>query len=300
MAMAASREPCCAALRLVLGACLSGVLLAGAAPLAAQPLVTYPRPESQADARTSYPVALLTLSLKKAGDPYRLQASPVRMQQGRSLRLLEHGAGIDLVWTVTSQEREQAFLPIRIPIDRGLIGWRLLLIRPQDRALFAPVRSVAALAPLRAGQGHDWPDTEVMRANGLDVHTSTAYERLFKMLQLGHIQYFPRAVTEIWNELDARNEQGLAVLDGIALHYPQALYFFVNKSNTALAAAIEKGLRIAMADGSMEALFRQHFGAAIARAALERRSVLELSNPLLPAATPLTERALWFKPAAAR
>jgi hypothetical protein len=279
----------------LLKACAGVACVLLALGAAAKPVVTYPRPESLDDARASYPIALLRLSLYKAGDAYQLEASPVRTQQGRSLLLLEQGKGIDLVWTVTSQAREQALLPVRIPIDRGLIGWRLLLIRPQDRALLAPVKSVTALAPLRAGQGHDWPDTEVLRANGLTVHTSSSYARLFKMLQLGHIQYFPRAVTEIWDELDAQGERSLAVADGIVLHYPEALYYFVNKSNTALAAAIEKGLRIAIADGSMDALFQRHFGPAIARAALERRTVLTLHNPLLPAATPLAEPALWFR-----
>lgn len=279
-------------------ACLIGLLVASA--LSAKPVVTYPRPESLSDERASYPIALLKLSLRKAGDPYLLAASAVRTQQGRSLRLLEQGKGIDLLWTVTSRAREQAFLPVRIPIDRGLIGWRLLLIRQQDRALFASRTSAAALASLRAGQGHDWPDTDVLRANGLTVTTSTSYERLFKMLQLGHVQYFPRAVTEVWDELDGHTEPPLEVADRVVLHYPEALYFFVNKSNTALAAAIEKGLRIAIADGSMEALFQQYFGAAIERAGLQRRTIVRLTNPLLPAATPLAEPALWFRVAAKR
>jgi hypothetical protein len=282
-------------------ACLLGLFLAGcAAPVSAKPVVTYPRPESLADERASYPLALLKLSLYKAGNPYQLAASAVRMQQGRSLRLLEQGKGIDLVWTVTSQAREDAFLPVRIPIDRGLIGWRLLLIRPQDRALFASVATAAALAPLRAGQGHDWPDTDVLRANRYAVYTSTSYERLFRMLNRGHIQYFPRAVTEIWSELDTHREQPLEVAGGVVLHYPEALYFFVNKSNTALAATVEKGLRIAIADGSMTTLFEHYYGDAIARGALDRRTVLRLANPLLPAATPLADQTLWYQPAPAR
>lgn len=261
---------------------------------AAKPVVTYPRPESLADERASYPIALLKLSLHKAGNPYQLAASQVHTQQGRSLRLLERGENIDIAWTVTSKAREDALLPVRIPIDRGLIGWRLLLIRAQDRPLFASVRSLPALAPLRAGQGHDWPDTDVLRANGMTVHTSTSYERLFQMLKRGHVQYFPRAVTEIWSELDAQSNQSLAVAEGVVLRYPEALYFFVNKSNVALAGAIERGLRKAIADGSMERLFQQHFGAAIARSALDKRTIVTLNNPLLPRATPLGEPALWF------
>src|SRR5471030_1024820 len=251
-----------------------GVLLACCGVAAAQSVIIYPRPESLGDERAAYPIALLKLSLSKVGNPYRLAASPAQMQQGRALRL-----------------------PIRIPIDRGLIGWRLLLIRAQDRALFAPVATATALAPLRAGQGHDWPDTEVLRANHLAVFTSTAYDRLFKMLARGHIQYFPRSVIEIWQEIAAHPELRLGAADGIALHYPEALYFFVNKSNTALAAKVERGLRLAIADGSMQKLFDEYYGEAIARAGLARRSIIALDNPLLPSATPLADAALWFAPA---
>lgn len=279
--------------------CLAGMLF-WLAQAVAKPVVIYPRPESVDDARTSYPVALLRLSLFKAGDAYRLAPSPVRTQQGRSMRLLEQGKLIDLVWTVTSHERERTLLPVRIPIDRGLIGWRLLLIRSQDSARMAAVRTKAALAPWRAGQGHDWPDAEVLRANGLDVHTSTSYARLFNMLERGHIEYFPRSVGEIWNELDARASLPLSVAEGIVLHYPEALYFFVNRSNQALAVAIERGLRMAIADGSMDALFERYYGAAIARAALGRRTVLALHNPLLPAATPLNDPTLWWRLAGPR
>src|SRR5471032_3308291 len=167
----------------------------------------------------------------------------------------------------------------------------------QDRALFAPVATATGLAPLRAGQGHDWPDTEVLRANHLAVFTSTAYDRLFKMLARGHIQYFPRSVIEIWQEIAAHPELRLGAADGIALHYPEALYFFVNKSNTALAAKVERGLRLAIADGSMQKLFDEYYGEAIARAGLARRSIIALDNPLLPSATPLADAALWFAPA---
>src|SRR5471032_1864938 len=233
---------------------------------AAQSLIIHPRPESLGDERAAYPIVLLKLSSSKVGNPYRLAASPAQMQQGRALRLLARGQGIDLLWTVMSREREAAFLPIRIPIDRGLNGWRLLLIRAQDRALFAPVATATGLAPLRAGQGHDWPDTEVLRANHLAVFTSTAYDRLFKMLARGHIQYFPRSVIEIWQEIAAHPELRLGAADGIALHYPEALYFFVNKSNTALAAKVERGLRLAIADGSMQKLFDEYYGEAGARA----------------------------------
>lgn len=279
-------------------ACLCALL--GATPLLparGATLVHYPRPESQTDARASYPVALLAMCLDKSGGDYQLRPSDLHMQQGRSLRFLEQGKYIDIVWTVTSAEREQAFLPIRIPIDRGLIGWRLLLIQQKNHAAFAAITSKDALAAMRAGQGHDWPDAEVLRQNRFDVATSTSYDALFNMLALGHIAYFPRSVSEIWPELEARPTLGMEVENSLVIHYPEALYFFVNRSNTALASAVEKGLRAAIADGSMNALFTRYHGDAIRRANLSSRRVIYLPNPLLPDSARPADRALWFAPA---
>jgi len=280
---------CALALGALVGACL---------PAACATVVHYARPESHIDERASYPIALLKLSLQKSGADYQLAPSVVQMQQGRSLRFLEQGKHIDVVWTVTTIERERQFLPIRIPIDRGLIGWRLLLIQSKREAVFASVRQRDALAILVAGQGHDWPDTEVLRANQLKVTTSSTYEGLFKMLALGHIDYFPRSVSEIWPELDARTGRGLAVEPGLVLHYPEALYFFVNRNNQALAGAIDKGLRAAIEDGTMERLFQRFYGAAIRRANLAGRTRITLHNPLLPASAPTADAALWFAPPA--
>ena len=34
---------------------------------------------------------------------------------------------VDICWTMSTDERETQILPIRIPIDKGLIGWRIAL-----------------------------------------------------------------------------------------------------------------------------------------------------------------------------
>ncbi|MDZ7925168.1 MAG: diguanylate cyclase [Marinagarivorans sp.] len=262
----------------------------------AQQTVYYPRAESLGDERSSYPVELLKLSLKHSDQQFTLAPSALHMQQGRSLKLLAQGRLVDVVWTVTSSARESSLLPIRIPIDRGLLGWRLLLIKQADQSLFSPIHHAPALAQLRAGQGHDWPDTFVLRENQFKITTSTQYENLFHMLTRGHIQYFPRSVIEIWGELDARPHLPIAVENHLVLHYPAALYFFVNKHNTELARAIETGLQKSIADGSMQALFNHHYQALIQRVDFAHRTIIHLKNPQLPALTPTTVSEYWFNP----
>lgn len=261
-------------------------------------LVRYPQPESGTDTRSSYPLKLLQLAIDKSGGAYRLEPSEVKMLQGRALLQLAQGSDIEVAWSMTSHERERDLLPVRIPIDRGLIGWRIFLIREQDRARFAAIRTLPQLQAQTAGQGHDWPDTRILRANGLPTAGEAKYEALFAMLGTGQIHYFPRSISEIEEELRLHPGLKLMIEPTLALRYPAAQYYFVNKNNTALARAIEQGLQRAMADGSFEQLFQAHHGAILRQANLAGRTIFHLNNPLLPAATPLQQKQWWYAPAA--
>lgn len=272
---------------------LAGTLLHWAS-LANACVINYPSAESESDARQSYPVQLLSLSLNKVQSDCILQPSTLSMQQSRSMRLLETGKLVDIVWTMTTAEREQSLRPIRIPIDRGLIGWRLLLIPKAKQQPFSTVTSAEELRRFNAGQGHDWPDTVVLQHNRLPLQTSTSYEGLFLMLERGHIDYFPRSVMEVWPELDSHHQREITVDRHVVLVYPAALYFFVHRDNAVLAEKIERGLRIAQQDGSWSYLFEQHYGEAIRRSELSQRKVIALTNPLLSPQTPLDHPSLWF------
>lgn len=259
---------------------LALLALCGALP-AATPVV-YNRPSADVDRDASYPADLLDLALARSGGDYQLRVSPEPLPQSRAIRLLAAGEVIDVLWTVTSPERERELLPVRVPIDRGLYGWRLLLVRAGDQARFDGVRDLAGLARLRGGQGHDWPDLPILRAAGLDVAAASSYDGLFEMLARGRIDYYPRALPEVWPELAQRHALGLALEQRLLLRYPSAMYYFVCPCDPALADALRRGLLATIADGSLEALFDRHFGAALARARLAERRVLDMPNALQP------------------
>lgn len=266
-------------------------------PVRSQRAVVYPRAELPDDRRDDYPLALLALALAKTRKAYELKINPVFMLQVRAISELEQGRSVDVIWTTTSAEREKALLPIRIPIDRGLMGWRLLMVRGKSVPRFASLASAEELKQLRGGLGFDWPDTTILKQSGFNVDESVRYGDIFLKLANDRIDYFSRSVQEIWGELEAHHEADFVVEPTLAMHYPAAMYFFVNRRNTELAADIQRGLELALADGSFEALFQQHFGALLKKADLGRRRVIELPNPLLPPDTPLQDRRLWYRPA---
>ena len=262
----------------------------------AQQTVVYPRAESSSDVRSSYPMALLQKCEQQYSDIFTLKPSRVNTQQGRSLRQLEADKDMDVVWALTDQQREEALLPIRIPIDRGLIGWRLLLINSNKQLIFDNVSTAEQLSKLVAGQGHDWPDVDVLKANHFTVASSSTYEGLFHMLAREHIDYFPRAISEVWPELASNAHLGLTVQSKLLIYYPSALYYFVNKKNVWLADTLEKCLSQATEDGSFKALFDEYYLDFILRADLKNRTIIGLDNPLLPASAPTKDSGYWFSP----
>ena len=93
------------------------------ATLGAQVTILYPKPLSIKDHRPLYPLRLLQLALSKLDKPYVLKPSKVQMTQSRALRMVGTQKAADVIWTMSTEEREQNYIPIRIPIYKGLIGW---------------------------------------------------------------------------------------------------------------------------------------------------------------------------------
>jgi hypothetical protein len=267
--------------------------LACTQPLRAQDnVLRYPRTVSGFAERDSYALALLQLALDKAGSALHLQASAQSMEQSRALLELQQGHHVDVVWSMTSESREAQLLPIRIPIDKGLMGWRIALLPKAQAGRLQAIQNLAQLGQLVAGQGHDWPDRQILADNGLPVVPSASYDSLFQMLEAGRFDYFPRALLEIGDE--AAQHPNLSIDSHLLLHYPSASYFFVSPGNSSLAATLRRGLERALADGSFDRLFWQTYAEPLRRVQLPQRRILELHNPLLPTATPLQQPGLWL------
>jgi len=272
---------------------LTCLLLAWHLAASGAEVVRFPKPEFEGDHRYDYVLQVLQLVLSKTGIDYRIQTAEFPMNQERQVQELEAGRTIDVGPIPSSAEREARLLPIRYPLNKGLLGWRLGLIRKGDKGLFAGVNTLDDLKRVRLAQGQEWPDTQILQANGIPVITAPKYEGLFKMLTGKRFDYFPRSTMEIWDEQEI-NADTLEVEPHLALHYFYDAYFMVNRKNTKLANDLRDGFEKAIADGSFDKLFQQYFGERLRKARLETRTVIELRNPLLTPGTPSDRPELWY------
>jgi hypothetical protein len=231
-----------------------------------------------------YYLALLKLALESSKaefGEYKLIITSKPMYQQRGLTQIKNKKGLDVIWTMTSAKRESELAAIRIPILRGLGGYRIFLIKEGEQERFSKIEKIDELKHLQAGQGSSWPDVKILRTHGFNVRTASGHETLFKMLKHDRFDYMPRALHEAWNE--KKMFSGLDVETSIAIQYPAPYYFFVNKDNIKLQNRIEKGLLNAEKNGSFQQLFNTHpvTKNMLSAAKLNKRKIFSIRNPLL-------------------
>jgi hypothetical protein len=232
--------------------------------------------------------------------PIQLAPYPEDVTQNRGASLLESG-DIDVIALGTSPEREERLLPVRIDIMRGIVGFRLLVIRAQDQERIAAMNGQALSQQLTFGLNSQWADLPIMRANGFTVITSTNYDSLFAMLAAGRFDAFPRGLNEAFREIGEQKSAfpQLAVERTKALFFPFPIYFWVRQENTALARRIERGLTASLADNSYRAAFESYHASEIAALKRDKRQIIRLANPNLPAGSPATDTRWWWTESAA-
>lgn len=104
---------------------------------------------------------------------------------------------------MTSPAREQGVIVIRIPLLKGLLGQRLLAIRADSASRYGQVRTLDDLRrDFTLGQCHDWPDTGIQKAAGLNTVTAPpSYDTLYPMLQARRFDAIPLGINEIDDEI---------------------------------------------------------------------------------------------------
>ena len=289
---------------------LAGWLWAGAV-IAAPMVLVYPRSESAADTQYVYDYELLRQALeatRATHGPYELRQSVVAMNQARAEEEISSRSVLVNVFSrSTTAEHEARLLPVRIPIDKGLISYRVFLIRADMQPQFGSVETLDDLRRYSVGSFPTWADTKILREGGFKVVTGDSYEGLFRMLVARRFDFFSRSADEAYREYDERRAllPDMAVEETVLLHFPTTRLFFVQRSEDGekLAARIEDGMNRMIKDGSFDAHFLRYKGPLIERAHLKTRKAFRIENPFLSPelqATRKTRPEIWFDPAKGR
>ncbi|MFV0598076.1 substrate-binding periplasmic protein [Shewanella sp.] len=238
---------------------------------------------------------LLKEALRRTGQSYQVEQMSTQMNQKRKVEEALAGT-VDVFWSMTSKELEETVLPVRIPLFKGLLGNRLLIIRKTDETRFANVKTLADFKQLKAGQNRYWPDASILEANGLPVVTSYQYTNLYPMLEGGRFDYLALGAQEIGDELASHPDPALKIDTHILLQYRSPAYFFVSPKRPELAAAILAGLENMISDGSFDEMFNRELkiDKLYRDAQFEQRVIIRLDTPDLSPLTPIERQELWL------
>lgn len=269
------------------------------------PQLIVPKAKPSSQEQEDYVHGLLDLILTRTeaefGPCVLIQTDAV-LTRMRSAALIDRSLGVDLFWGTASIARDNLLHAIAIPILEGLMTHKVFLIHKDDQAKFSAVKTLADLQHLRAGQGADWPDANILMANGIEVVTSTNYESLYKMLVARRFDFLPRGANQVLSELRYNADKNIVLEQELVMIYPAPVYFFVSKDKPQLAARIEKGLSEIMADGSFDEYFYRHplILEALEKLKLQDRRPIYLYNPLLPKDSPREKSYKWMIPSPAK
>ena len=234
------------------------------------------------DLVNAYRYALLELAISKVSTAIELAYVPTpRMEYLRMLEYLQEEK-LDIFWLHADLDLNQELVPIRFPIYKGFMGLRVFLINKSNQHYFSQINTLQDLKTLKAGQGTTWIDTTILKENNFNVITSDFYELLFRMLKHDRFDYFPRSVVEISRELNQFGDNQLVIENEMALYYPTLFYFYMNPKHRETAKLIEKGLYIAVNDGSFDTLFQKFYAKLIKNLDLNSRKIFYLSNSQAP------------------
>ena len=210
--------------------------------------------------------------------------------QDRAIRLLGDKNGIDLLWSVTSYEREKQAMAIRIPIVKGVLGYRLGVIKQSNVGSISALQNNGQLRALRYGLRGDWPDSAIFKSNGFNVLEYSKERTGYELLTADRIDILP--IDALFVD-KVKTMAGLTIDPAHVFYYPSAVYFFVHKDNVKLHDLLKNGLLNAIEDGSFNALFNQHFQEKLTKLELEKRQKITLYNTLLPASAPIYTKKYW-------
>lgn len=256
-------------------------------------------PLSSQDSRYDYPKRLLNRVLASTQEEYGdyfLTTNGISMNRARALASLIEGKNLHVMAEAPKPAWNEKLLSVRIPIRKGIQGFRLFLTKEEHKEKLATIQSFEEFKLLPTGSGEQWSTTRVLKNAGFNVIEGIDYEGLFGMLIRNRFITFGRGINEIFEEYKERKPKlnSLTIDDRFLLYIPLPTYFFVSPTKPELRDRIEKGLTLLISTGEFDQIFNDTFGDLIKQAKLDKRIKYSIPNPNLNELDPLTVKHYWY------
>lgn len=244
---------------------------------------------NKTDARQQYELNILDAALKASSQKYgkyHINHDPIELSTNDESAVFR-SKGSDVFVTVAGNpklELEEKII-VTHPIMKGLLGYRLIIVRKQDLDKFAEIQTVQAFKQLRIGIPKGWADADLFRHNDYKVIEGGTFDQIFDLLASNEFDYIALGANEIEMAFENRAKPygKFSIEPTTMLYYPFPLVFYVNPDNPLLAERLRHGLHLIDKNGEAQRLFENASGDIVKRLGLKGRKVFRLENPILPA-----------------
>jgi ABC-type amino acid transport substrate-binding protein len=261
-------------------------------------IIIHPKSESNLDKRYFYHWAVLAAAMEatKNEGPYTILEADSIMSENRTFKEIVSDSGkVTIIRDNCSKTMEQYLLPVKVPLMKGALGWRVFII-PEELQKKMQVHTLEDLKKYSIGAGQGWGNIQLLRDAGFTVTVGSSYEGLFGMVMLSRFDLFDRGIIEAPIEVLERNGQypDMVIEKNILLRYPILDYFYVNKKDVKLAARIERGLNIIISNGTLDRLFEKYYWKSIKDLQLQSRIIFDIPNPDIGTLPSPDRKELWL------
>lgn len=217
---------------------------------------------------------------------YSIDANAPEMKRNRALKEMVKGGKINVYLGPVKPDWLKELVVNRVPIRRGILSYRLLLVHKSDIPRFKSITTIEQLKLLRAGLQIGWSTTDIFKQKGFKVVEAANYDGLFLMLDKRRFDYLPRGVYEIYGELEAREStlNDIVVEPTIALYIPTSTFTYISPAEPRLVNRIDKGYKLMLKNRDFEKIFNKYYLDSINKAQLHNRKIIkikEVEDPLL-------------------
>lgn len=239
--------------------------------------------------RQEYERDILDAALKateQAEGAYKIEESRTDYPRAEDEASVFRSKGFDIFGTVAGNQKlaqEQKIL-IPLPLMKGLLGYRILIIRNADAQKFAAIKTADELKKLRMGIPTTWADAGLFRHNGYPVEERGSFDDLFQRLENNEFDYVTFGANEVGGVFAERAAKSgkLIIEPSLLVYYPFPLVFYVHPQRTALAERVSLGLQLINTTGELDRIFNRYYGDTLAQLGLPARKRITLENPILP------------------
>lgn len=241
---------------------------------------------NKTQSRQDYEREVLQAALDATQGAYVLDESRADYPRAEEEAAVFREKGFHIFGTVAGNQKlaqeEKVLIPA--PLMKGLLGYRILIIRTADAKKFARIKSASALKQLRMGIPATWADAGLFRHNGYPVVEKGSFDELFTRLERGEFDYVTFGANEVASVFAERAAHSgkLMIEPSLLVYYPFPLVFYVSPVQPELARRVSDGLEQISKNGVLDKIFNRYYGDTLAQLGLPKRTRISLENPILP------------------